>query len=820
MNKRGLVFTFITVTLLIIILLAFLINLNSTSERTIRKSEVETETINYFVKSLEDYYLPQALENTIRQYGIEADATDLEIELVKIEDFASNNLNLNLVINFPSSISVTDPDPDNISDGSFTLPFPSYTINQGDSPSWGSPSSEDLVINVYDVPYGEPGESPESSLIVYYNFNNNINDQSGNGNDGSCSNCPTPTEDMHGNLNSAYYFDGINDNIILNEPPDSSTNIYNGTISVWIKTDGGNSGFRGIVVKQMAYSAFLSVGKFGAYSWEIPSSWEASNNVDLQDDLWHHLVVTFQDEVSSGTYFYIDGESAGTGTINILNQDEGIVIGAGDNPASVQYFRGAIDEVRIYNYVLTSGEIQDLFEEGETDSATEELVAHYDFEDDLIDQISTPYNGAYAGSINYDLGLDEGKSVSLDNNDYVYVNDPGEDSKLDFTDAFSVGFWFKADNAVSGFVVKSIVSKYDWYNSFSNEQSFRIYLMGNQLRAGLRLDDGFYTIKSANTDINENQWYCVVVNWDSVDDGYIYLNGDIDSTPFGTSSGSPLRNSNTDLMFGNTVAEGVPSSSYYFDGDIDEVKLWNYKLEQSEITDFCSATPPTFVTCGDFTCEEDETPDNCPLDCALVSEWKFDDSEGGTSKTAIDSIGSNNGQLGDGVCEPGVGSCPVWTNGLGEFISGYALYFDGGDKVMVSSDPSINPSEFTISYWVKSNNGTGSYPRITSFQGNDFETAIHLGTLNYYPTWTDTEYNLNDAVWNHITWTYKSGTLKWYTNGEYRNQGDPSITLTGLFTIGNRYSGTGEGIIGYIDEVRIYKRALQDSDVQELYDYY
>jgi len=62
MNKRGFIFTFISVTLVSVILLAFLIQYTSRTKVNIEKTNTEIETINSFVKSLNEDYLPRTLE--------------------------------------------------------------------------------------------------------------------------------------------------------------------------------------------------------------------------------------------------------------------------------------------------------------------------------------------------------------------------------------------------------------------------------------------------------------------------------------------------------------------------------------------------------------------------------------------------------------------------------------------------------------------------------------------------------------------------------------------------------------------------------------
>ncbi len=65
MNKKGVVFTFIVVTLLSIVLIAFLVNVSSKNNQIkIQNNNVKIETLNEFGKILDDQLLPQALKSS------------------------------------------------------------------------------------------------------------------------------------------------------------------------------------------------------------------------------------------------------------------------------------------------------------------------------------------------------------------------------------------------------------------------------------------------------------------------------------------------------------------------------------------------------------------------------------------------------------------------------------------------------------------------------------------------------------------------------------------------------------------------------------
>ena len=89
-----------------------------------------------------------------------------------------------------------------------------------------------LSINVFAQ---VPNYVPTNGLVGWWPFNGNANDESTNSNDGVVSGA-TLTTDRFGNTNSAFDFDGVDDEIIVTE----STNMdgFNEfTLSCWINLD-------------------------------------------------------------------------------------------------------------------------------------------------------------------------------------------------------------------------------------------------------------------------------------------------------------------------------------------------------------------------------------------------------------------------------------------------------------------------------------------------------------------------------------------------------------------------------------------------------
>jgi len=96
-------------------------------------------------------------------------------------------------------------------------------------------SANELSTVYHSGGWDTPGDDINSSLLAYYPFNGNANDESGNNYHGKVMGA-TLTDDRFGNANSAYYFDGIDNEIYLEDQSglDVSGDI---TICAWFKTE-------------------------------------------------------------------------------------------------------------------------------------------------------------------------------------------------------------------------------------------------------------------------------------------------------------------------------------------------------------------------------------------------------------------------------------------------------------------------------------------------------------------------------------------------------------------------------------------------------
>lgn len=214
--------------------------------------------------------------------------------------------------------------------------------------------------------------SLSAGLVAYFPFNGNAHDESGNGHHGTVSGAVL-SPDRYGNQNRAYRFDRAAKNMITvpHSPVFSLTTI---SISAWINPSLTTSDSDG--------ARFVDKGLWGDpectnYSMSLSSSekirvlyeYGSGTNVSLSSNYtvplnsWIHAVYVFN-SVEQKMYIYVNG------TINnlredspnpVLNTDNLIFGGAvGSIVNTSNFFNGQIDDIRIYNRILTEMEIMAL----------------------------------------------------------------------------------------------------------------------------------------------------------------------------------------------------------------------------------------------------------------------------------------------------------------------------------------------------------------------------------------------------------------------------------------------------------------------------
>ncbi|HKR05689.1 MAG TPA: LamG-like jellyroll fold domain-containing protein [Bacteroidia bacterium] len=211
---------------------------------------------------------------------------------------------------------------------------------------------------------------PMNGLAAYYNFTGNANDNSGNGHNGSV-NGATLTTDRFGNSNCAYLYDGINDYISLGTYSNIIPSGNDFTMGVWIQANQVKNQTI-LMINPDDFNDRLNASVYYLHSGVPWTFWDYGNaasggRLQIQGTIyspnWEHYIFIVN---SSQNYMevYKNGIlqlNSATSSLLVNRNRELRVGGAIDASTAPFFFDGKIDEMAIYNRVLTATEIQQLY---------------------------------------------------------------------------------------------------------------------------------------------------------------------------------------------------------------------------------------------------------------------------------------------------------------------------------------------------------------------------------------------------------------------------------------------------------------------------
>ena len=224
-----------------------------------------------------------------------------------------------------------------------------------------------------------PSYVPTNGLVGYWPFNGNANDESGNGNNGTV-NGAMLTTDRFGNTGKAYNFNGSSNYIRINNS--TSLNGTSVSISGWFNTNNlatnDNLDAKGIIGKWWQtpsvcngnYNAYLvcltkPLSQTSTFVGGATSFYEGNvfyANTPISTNNWYHFV--FVHNSASGGRLYINGNLVNSNSSigSICNSLNALNIGADINNGNLyRFFNGKIDDIGVWNRVLTQQEITNLY---------------------------------------------------------------------------------------------------------------------------------------------------------------------------------------------------------------------------------------------------------------------------------------------------------------------------------------------------------------------------------------------------------------------------------------------------------------------------
>ncbi len=413
-------------------------------------------------------------------------------------------------------------------------------------------------------------------LLAHYPFNGNADDVSGNGYNAVSVNA-TLTTDRFGKDNQAYFFNGddnvINYGNVLNDV--FTTNTF--SINVWINAENyySTNGYIGMLVSKWN-SANQSLNSFilRGYELKFSTNGNPSNIPSFEtpaEGSWHMITVSMENGEAS---IYLNGELKGiVSGHSCATSTMGLLIGNHHNP--VYGFQGSIDDVRIYDRPLSDEEVDYLY----NINLNEGLIAYYPFNGNADNEVADEFHGTTQNNpavTNDRLGIEEQAYNFNGTNQYISF-DPA--NPIISSPTFTISAWAKMDGAGGG---------------NANQNSIfiqRAYSTGQTSAIGFHAEIGSgsisFAVRGHGTDadvlsapsLEYGFWhhYLGVVSADSVK---LFIDGElVDAVELSTGSNYTEAINNIDI--GRHRYSGANNG--LFNGDIDEVRIYNRPLNNHEV---------------------------------------------------------------------------------------------------------------------------------------------------------------------------------------------------------------------------------------------
>jgi hypothetical protein len=245
---------------------------------------------------------------------------------------------------------------------------------------------------------------------------------------------------------------------------------------------------------------------------------------------------------------------------------------------------------------------------------------------------------------------------------------------------------------------------------------------------------------------------------------------------------------------------GPNHTSYSFDGSIDDTRIYNRALSESEIKSLYDSYKPK-ISAGSLN-------KGLVLDMPLTLKYTKNETPGSeimTDRTPYSNDGQNNGAI----------------------ISEEGASFDGTDYISINnpiSQDNLN-QEWSVSAWVNINDkngqdlltGINNDLALTYSSTNKLLLYLNSGDNDYYVYSDDTNL-LENQGWKHVVFVFRNqdALRRIFINGIDHSGVGPNKTSTPLGIDSSLRIGYGTD--GQISNLKIYNRALSETEVKSLYD--
>lgn len=731
---------------------------------------------------------------------------------------------------------------------------------------------------------GSPVGSPLLHLSFDEGYGDTVYDSSGQLNHGNLSGsttCPSasicPTWSNEGKFGKAMYFgalqtgDGDSHIRLENDKYDALTE---GSLSFWFKSDGvgtdndifgaaeddngSGSDFVGVLFNAQDSMLNLGVSNNGSLVLNVitaaipnPTAWHhavvnmSANGHEIYVDGKKQTLSYFTGDSSTSVWFDDIAESTTAYTIGCLDAD-----GSDTNDCNGNgFFAGLIDEFKLFAGPLTQEQVNIEYNGGASQrmgavsttsdgvtssnassreycvpgdtSTCNAPIARWMLDENTGISAQDVGGGGYVGTLTAGPRWTIGKfggAVNFDGlDDFISVP---YNANLDPTSNITVSFWFKPSQTIdtSLSTYKGILSKASSNTDADNDW---VFFWESTEQGRLRFGTYGDNVQTTSNTWVAGKWYHVAATVSGGSTAYIYVNGVRDNYNSDTSVAGNAINGTTNTPLNIGLAR-VASGDQFFNGSIDDVRIYNYARTASQIAWDYNKGAPTHIY------KFNECQGTTIYDSAQTSDGKL------TGRVGTLTIGGTGTYTSAGSCTSGSGS-DLWYGGrVGKFGSGLAL--DGTNDYSSIPSPSLPTGEFTYTAWiyldslnnertvVMASDGSGANEILLSVVSDQDGTnpskvrftADGLSRYSVNP--------LETGKWIHLAYTRSATHRTLYINGVYDSDTTSGMNALNFSTcqlfigVDSDTSGCAtdlnEYFDGIIDDVRVYSYALNPIQIR------
>lgn len=438
--------------------------------------------------------------------------------------------------------------------------------------------------------------------LAYYKLDSNAND-SGLGS---------------GYIGQGAIFNGSS-SVITSSSLGTALNVSSLSFSLWFKTNVNDSTDRILISSYDGsgnarfYASVLNSGLSVVIYPSSGSAWIQNFTSTVGIGNWYHLAVTHTGTTTTvylnGTPITPSGTSGSAVAIKIAGSPQPITIGQLQGYIGTYALNGSIDQVRIYDTALSSSNVALLYAETSATSSTLNYpagtggIALYEFSGNANSTSSSAYNGTatnveyvYNGTatdVTYENGrFNEAANFNGTSSKIVIPSPISNTSNVDF----SISLWFRPNTTIESGQYQHLIGQL----SDSARSPIQITLNGTgtgTATIGLWRNYGnvlYYSPSNPSQTFAIGQWYNISISYTASNSSYVtYVNG--------VSLGSNTQQSLTSATTANTLTFGTYNSSYWVNGQIDQVRIFSSALAAGDVEDLYNEHFPTKFTDGSDT---------------------------------------------------------------------------------------------------------------------------------------------------------------------------------------------------------------------------